>query len=533
MHAIVACPPKKELGSDNRFRIASDGGESAPNEERATISRMTLDQAIQLAIKHQRAGRLTEAERVCQQILAVQPRCADALNLLGVMACLGGRNDVAVDLIGRAIAINPAVAVYHTNLGSVLRGMGRAREAIAEFREALRRGPERSEFYSNLGCALRGEGQLDEAIAALEAALRLNPNQAEVYSNLGNALLELGRLEEAMRAYKSGAAINPRHAEVQFNLAMCLLLQGDMASGWPLYEWRLKSPDRNRQEQQIDRPRWTGEPLAGKRILLRAEQGLGDTIHFLRYAGLVAGRGAAVIVQCQPELIGLLRQLPAVTQWVSTEEVLPPFDLHCPLLSLPLAFGTTLSSIPLQDPALHAADDRVAFWRARLADDSSELKAGLVWAGNPSHKNDRNRSIPLSLLVPLANVPRVRLFSLQKGSAAEQIRSCALNQNIADYSDELVDFSDTAALIENLDLIITVDTAVAHLAGAMGKPVWLLLPFAPDWRWLLERSDSPWYPSMRLFRQSRPGDWSGVVERVLAELTSLSRTDVRGRSPGR
>lgn len=481
--------------------------------------RMTLDEAMHLALGHHRSGRLDEAETLCRRVLARQPDRDDALNLLGVMAFRAGHNDIAMELVSRAVRINPAIAEYHSNLGNLLRVAGRSQDAIVAYQTALRIKPDFPEVYSNLGCALASEGRLHEAVAAHRSALALNPNLAEAHSNLANALVDQGRIDEAIAAYRSAVSINPEQAEVQCNLAMCQLLKGDWEAGWRGYEWRLKCGDAEDPSGGFTQPRWQGEDLGGRTILLYAEQGLGDAIQFIRYVGPVAKRQGTVIVQCQPQLIQLFKQLPNVTQRFATGDVLPPFDVQCPLMSIPSVLGTRLESIPPQMPRLRAPPNCRESWKARLTGDSAKLKVGLVWAGNPSHRNNLNRSIERSLLAPLADVPGVRLFSLQKGSEDR-----GANPVLVDYTGELRDFSDTAGLIENLDLVISVDTATAHLAGAMGKRVWLLLPFAPDWRWMLDRPDSPWYPTMRLFRQDRPGDWAGVIRRVAAELAFLSAT---------
>lgn len=489
---------------------------------------MNFDEAMHLALRHHQAGDLEQAEMLCREILAQQPDRDDALNLLGVMAFRAGYNDIALELIRRAIRVNPSMAEYHSNLGNLQRAAGNAQEAIASYQAALKIKPNSPEVYSNLGCALAGEGRLDEAVAAHRSAVALNPNLAEAHSNLGNTLVDQCRIDEAIAAYRSAVSIDPEHAEVQCNLAMCLLLKGEWESGWRAYEWRLKCDDGQGSSLNFAQPRWQGEAIGGRTILLHAEQGLGDAIQFIRYAGLVAGRQGRVIVQCQAELIELFKQLPEVAEWIATGDELPAFDVHCPLMSLPSVFGTTLGSIPPQSPRFRAAADRSEFWRARLASDSAKLKVGMVWAGNPKHRNDRNRSIEWSLLAPLAQVPDVQLFSLQK-SPTWQTGSAGQDPPWLDYTEELHDFADTAALIENLDLVISVDTAVAHLVGSMGKPVWVLLPFAPDWRWMLNCSDSPWYPTMRLFRQDRPGDWPSVIDRVVTELTSLSAAHQRRR----
>jgi Flp pilus assembly protein TadD len=483
------------------------------------MAQVTIEQAMWRASDLHRAGRLPEAEKLCRQVLAAQPDRADAWNLLGILFHTAGRPAMAADLIGRAVAAAPTVAEYHSNLGNVLRAAGRLDEAIAAYRDALAIQPGAAAVHSNLGAALVARGDVGQGIEGYRTAIGLDPSLAEAHSNLGNALLDLGRIGDAIDAYRAAIAIVPDHAEVRCNLGMCLLLRGEFAEGWAELEWRLRCGDAGRAARHFAHPRWAGEPLAGRTILLHAEQGFGDTIHFLRYAGLVAARGGRVVVECQPELVPLLRQLPSVAEWVAHGEHLPRFDVHCPLLSLPRVFDTRLDTVPPMGPPLSADADRAAMWRGRL--DAAGPRVGLCWAGNPGHANDRNRSIPLADLAPLAEaLPHGRFASLQVGPAAGQALSAAW-PNLLDASAELRDFTDTAALIDRLDLVITVDTAVAHLAAAMGKPTWLLLPFTPDWRWMLDRSDSPWYPSMRLFRQTSPGKWAEVVSRVAAELRAL------------
>jgi hypothetical protein len=301
------------------------------------------------------------------------------------------------------------------------------------------------------------------------------------------------------------------------------LLHGDFEHGWPEYEWRWKTRDFSSGRRPFTQPQWDGGSLNGRTILLHAEQGLGDTLQFIRYAPLVAEAAGNIVVECPAPLKRLLRHSLRQVPVLSKGEPLPPFDIHCPMLSLPLACRTTLANIPRQVPYLNADSELAAHWQGKLVSQRELLKVGLAWAGNKAHKNDRHRSIELSTLAPLGEVPHVSFISLQKGEPAKQATRAPAGITLFDWSNELGDFADTATLIANLDLIISVDTAVAHLAGAMGKPVWTLLPFVPDWRWLLEREDSPWYPTMRLFRQSAPGDWSGVITRVVGALLRFAR----------
>jgi hypothetical protein len=312
--------------------------------------------------------------------------------------------------------------------------------------------------------------------------------------------------------------VNPDFADAHWNLSFALLLAGNYEEGWQEYEWiwRLKKP-----MHTLPQPVWDGADIKGKRILLYAEQGFGDVIQFVRYAPMVAEKGAEVIVGCQKELKSLLKSLPGVSAVVAFGEALPHYDFQCPLPSLPRIFHTTLENMPSSVPYLHADFGSIAKWRDRLQNDTYSLNIGLTWAGSPGHLNDRNRSCPIDLFVPITRIDGVRLFSLQKDIPKQWTGSSLSEMDIIDYTGDMEDFSDTAGIIMNLDLVITVDTVVAHLAGALGKPVWTLLPYSPDWRWMLNREDSPWYPTMRLFRQPSPGDWISVISKVHYELHNV------------
>ena len=483
------------------------------------MPQMTLDQAFQLAFKHQAAGRLKEAEALYQQILAVKPDHADSLHLLGVIAGQRDDNAAAVEWISKAIALAPEAAMYHNNLGAFSRRMGKMDQAMAAYKKAVELQPDYADARYNLGNILRDSGHLDQSIAEYIEAVRLRPGHAETHNNFGFALLELGRIEDAAAQYRDAIRLRPDYADAHLNLAFALLVRGDFERGLPEYEWRARRPAHGMPP--LPQPQWDGGELTGKTILIRSEQGLGDGIQFVRYVPLLAARGATVILECLPELRRLFQDAPGAAHVVARGEAPAPFDLHCPLASLPLVFGTRLESIPAVTPYLHADSRVVQAQAARLNINGDTLNVGLVWAGNPDHRNDRKRSMSLEQLSPLAEVKGVRFFSLQKGKPAEQVRTPPAGMNLLDAAGELSDFADTAALIARLDLVITVDTAVAHLAGAMGRPVWVLLPFAPDWRWLLGRDDSPWYPTMRLVRQDAPGQWEPVVARVEKELAGL------------
>jgi Flp pilus assembly protein TadD len=513
---------------------------------------------LELAISHHQAGRLAEAQQLYRQILTHHPQHPDALHLLGVAALQLGRTDEAVALIRQAIAANPTAAPFHANLAEALKQQGKLDEAIAALRAALRLQPNFPAAYNNLGTALHEKGHRDEAIAAYRDALRLDPNHAAAHNNLGNLLRLSGELDaagasfrtalrlepantealynlaltfkdqdrvhDAIAGFRAVLHLNPNHVEAHWNLALALLQLGDYREGWQHYEWRKRKSDFSRFALGLPQPNWDGSDLAGRSIFLHTEQGLGDTIQFIRYAPLVAAQRNAgkVIVGCRPNLLRLLRDggVAGVDHWIAPDQTLPPFQVHSALLSLPLVMGTTtLDQIPSRVPYLHATAETSHAWRKKLAADSSPLKVGLFWEGSIA---DRRRSIPLSALAPLAvsAPPGASFHSLQVGDPARQQRPPGMT--LHDYSAELTDFAETAGLIEQLDLVISVDTAVAHLAGAMAKPIWTMLPYQADWRWLEARDDSPWYPTMRLFRQKSRGQWDEVIQRVAAALANFT-----------
>jgi hypothetical protein len=327
-------------------------------------------------------------------------------------------------------------------------------------------------------------------------------------------------VREGIACQRKAIALEPDSPEPHNNLAHALLSSGELAEGFGEFEWRWKSAGFEAR-REFPQPVWNGKDHAGT-VLLTTEQGYGDTIQFIRYAPLVADRCGRVLLQCHRELISLVEGVPGLAQVIPLSAKLPAFDAHCTLLSLPHIFATTLATIPATVPYLKADPASAAAWAAKLPDDR-RLKIGLAWAGNPLHKNDRNRSLPLAALAPLAAVPGAVFFSLQKGAPGEQAKTPPDGMEIIDYMDDVRDFADAAALIANLDLVISVDTVIVHIAGAMAKPVWTLLPFSPDWRWMLDRSDSPWYPTMRLFRQPAIGDWASVMQSVAAELARVPR----------
>jgi Flp pilus assembly protein TadD len=472
---------------------------------------MTIQQNLNLAIQQHQAGQLAEAEKIYRQILTQQPNHADALHLLGVIAAQVGKPTTAIELIRRSVAIEPSVAQFHSDLGNAFRDAKQLDQAVTAYRHAIQLKPDYFIARNNLGNVLCDQGMLDDGIAAYRDALRYQPDFAGAYANLGKALRDKRQIDESIAALRKAIQLQPDYAEARHNLALSLLLKGDFANGWVEHEWRSRLKTSPRRD--FAQPRWDGSALNGRTILLHAEQGIGDSIHFARYVPMVNERGGRVVLQCQRELCRLLAGLAGIENVIGPDDADPKCDVHFPLLSLPLIFETRLNSIPASIPYLTADADLSAQWAARIAG-STAKKVGIVWAGAAGFSNDRNRSLPLASLAPLAKVADVNLYSLQKGAAAAQASAPPAGMKLIDHTALLNDFADTAALIAELDLVISVDTAVAHLAGAMGKPVWLLLPYAPDWRWRLERDDSPWYPTMRLFRQKAAGNWQETTERT-------------------
>jgi tetratricopeptide (TPR) repeat protein len=461
------------------------------------------------ALKDQ--GRLGEAILSYRRALALKPDFAIGHNSLGAALKDQGKPVDAEASYRKALALTADYPEAHSNLGVALTDQGRLDEAIASFRRALNLRPDFAEAHYNLGNTLRRHGNFDEAAASYKRALSLKPDFVDAHYNLGEALQDDCRFEEALASYDKALALMPDRVDARWNRAVALLTLGRYAEGWREHEWRWRrseTPPRNYMQ-----PLWRGEPLDNRAILLHAEQGMGDIVQFLRYAPLVAARGGRVTLQAPAAVARLARaSLGDRAQVVVEGDALPAFDLHCPLLSLPLAFATTLDTIPGDTPYLSADPAAAALWRERLGEGAG-LKVGLVWAGNPRHKNDHNRSIAFDRLAPLFGAEGVRWFSLQVGERRADLARLPTG-TIADLSDGLVDLADTAAAISALDLVIAVDTAVAHLAGALAKPVWLLVPLAPDWRWLIGRDDSPYYPTARLFRQPARGDWDSVASRV-------------------
>lgn len=500
------------------------------------------------------AGKLPEAAQLCRQVITREPNHADAMVMLAVICMHGGDNRSAVTHLKKAISLRPNVAEFHVNLAPALQALGRYDEAIATCRRAIELNGNLLGAYHNLAQAhqsslhfdlaeeasrktislqpsyapahnllalsLQCQERAEEAEAAARKAIELAPAFPQAWSTLCMVLMDQGRLGEAIAAVEQAIKLRPMMATAHYNHATALLLTGKLDEGFAEYEWRWQCPwydDLNRQYPSLP---WNGRPLPGKTILLHAEQGFGDVIQMIRYVPLVAERCGKVIVACQKELHRLLANVPGISKLIDVDNRDERFDAHLAIMSLPHIMGTRLETIPSQSPGLHTDAGLCELWSRRMSGVAGNRRVGVAWAGNPLHGNDRNRSIALPRFAPLADVSKITWYSLQKSPAGA---SALMPLPLIDFTSEFDDFAATAAFISNLDLIITADTAVAHLAGAMGKPVWVLLPFAPDWRWMRDRTDSPWYPTARLFRQPARGEWTSVIASVREALLSYGK----------
>ena len=448
----------------------------------------------------------------CDRALALQPDSANAFSNRGTALYGLKRFDEALASYDRALALQPDDVTTLSMRGFTLHEMRRFDEALASYDRALALQPNDADVLNNRGLALDKLKRHDEALASCSRAIGLRPHFYTAFNSRGTILYDLRRYDEALADYERAIALRPDFAEAHWNEALVKLITGDFERGWAKYEWRWNKESWVKARRNFPQPLWLGgTAIDGKAILLHSEQGLGDTIQFCRYAPMVAARGARVILEVEKSLRELMTTVAGVAQVISKGDPLPDFDVHCPLLSLPLAFGTQLETIPSGRPYLRAPSANSASWEMRLG--PKRPRIGLVWSGNAVHQNDRDRSISLRSLLPLLDIDAT-FVSLQKDVRAADAATLAEHGRIIQLGDALKDFSDTAAAISQLDLFISVDTSVAHLAGALGMPVWVLLAAAPDWRWLLDWDTSPWYPTARLFRQDDRRTWDSVVPQV-------------------
>lgn len=473
-------------------------------------------------------NRVPEAARSARRALALLPASAEALVNLAETALAGQRAEEAERAARRAAALAPGSPAALMMLGSACTAQKRWDEAEAAYRGALNLARGYGAAWGNLGSLLAGQGRFDEALEAFATAERHGFSGPSLWAARGGALLAMARPVEALADFDRVLEARPGDAGMRWNRGFARLLAGDCEGGWPEFDWRRHDTRAEPPWRRFAQPTWTGGDIAGRTILLYAEQGLGDTLQFVRYVPLVAERGARVILEVQPPLMSVLSGLPGVERLIARGDPLPDFDLECPLMSLPRAFGTNLGDVPATVPYLRPDPQRAAAWSERLEDGQLTggpgLRVGLVWAGNPRFPGDALRSPRLAGLRSVLDVPGVRFYGLQKGPGREDLEGVDMPPFFTDLGPEIADFADTAAIMANLDLVISSCTGPAHLAGALGVPVWVVLPLSPDWRWLLGRDNSPWYPTARLFRQTRVGDWTEVAGRVANALRAAALT---------
>jgi tetratricopeptide (TPR) repeat protein len=481
--------------------------------------RKTEDLFLQGRI-HQNMGRLPEALDLYEQVLQRQPRHFEALHLLGVIAFQMRQFTMASDFLVRALQVNSGDAAAHSNFGLVLSELRHFDAALTHYEKAVALKPSYAQAYNNLGAVMLKLGRHEDSILAYDQAIVHKPDYAEAHCNRGISLAELNRCTEANRSFERAIALKPDFVDAHWNMSLNCLRNGEFVRGWAEFEWRWQRAESPLLFNGLKRPLWLGGgSIQGKTILLHGEQGFGDTLQFCRYARDLSALGAHVVLRVQKPLLNLLDGLDGVASLISTEDALPDFDYLLPLMSAPLALGTGLATIPNHKGYIENKPEKVAQWQTKLGARAKPC-IGLVWRGNSQHANDNNRSIALSELVkwlPLGP----KYVSLQKEMSLGDREVLDLRPDILDFGDSLADFSDTAALCTLMDVVISVDTSVAHLAGALGLPVWLLLPFNPDWRWLLDRCDSPWYPTAKLYRQEKAGVWAVALGLVQADLTEI------------
>ncbi|WP_136524498.1 tetratricopeptide repeat protein [Geomonas ferrireducens] len=524
-------PPTATAGQGSRAELLNDEGcaldEVGRQEEAVERYREAVRLAPEFIAPHYNMGnslytlgRNGEAIDCYRRALALDPALPQAWHNLALALKAQGALDEALHALKRAVAAAPDYLAARHNLGELYHETGALERAEETFRAILASDPGYLPSWNALGITLQIQGRLEEAVQCYRTALSRNPDYLHALNNLGSASRALGHLDEAIVCYRRVLELDPSYADARWNLSLVELQLGRYREGWPGYESRFEKVDPILRPQ-FSAPAWDGSSLAGRTILLHAEQGFGDTFQFVRYAPLLAAQGGRVLVQCQgAPIAAVLATVPGVERVLLREDPLPRFDCHASLMSLPFLCGTELATVPAHIPYLFADPLLVERWRPRIP--VGGLRVGLVWAGRKSYKDDLKRSLSLPLFAPLAGVPGMSLCALQVGDGAEQAAHPPPGMALTDLGSSIRSFADTAAILAQLDLVISADTAVAHLAGGMGVPVWVLLPAACDWRWLMEREDSPWYPTARLFRQKRRGDWGEVLERVARELATLT-----------
>jgi Flp pilus assembly protein TadD len=511
----------------------------------------------QFALALHQARRMEEAIKIYRRVTAIDPTDITILNNLCACLCDLGRFDEAAVACERALALDPTHAKALVNRGVIFEQQNNVGAAIGAYRRAVAAAPGEADGFANLAVALHRTGAIDEALAASDRAVALVPNHPLVRGNRAAILVSKGQVDEALAESHHAVALAPNHAlahtnhaavllmngkidealeeshravtlapanpTIRFNHSHLLLMCGDLRNGFSDYRWRRQCAGLFSSKLNFSAPEWQGEPFVGRTLLLFAEQGIGDALQFIRYLPMVAARGGDILLYVQATLVPLFRQLRGVAV-VAHNTPLPPFDLQSSLMDLPHVFGTTLEAVPADIPYLRADPVKVDAWRRKFSD-VAKLKVGIVWAGSPTHKADHYRSLAAEAVLPRLVTSGLQLYSLQKEPRPADVPViAALGSDVIDLAPDLGDFADTAAAVAALDLVISVDTSVVHLAGAIGRPAWVLLPYAQDWRWLRDRDDSPWYPSLRLFRQEKPQAWDGVLTRVAIALRQLVQT---------
>ena len=480
-----------------------------------TISFLTSE-----AFKYHQEGNLKEAKNIYEQILKHKPNHFDALQLLGILYGQINKKDKAIKLLELALQIKPDDAATLNNYGVILTEVNRTNDSYEVLDKATNIKPDYAEAYSNKGNTLKLLEKYDDAVKAYSKAIQLKPNYAEAYNNRGVIYKELSQMNLALKDLKKAISLKPDYPEANSTMGVTLLLTGNFSKGWEQYEWRWKDLSDPSVIRSFKQPLWDGKKsLKDKSILLYSEQGLGDTIQFSRYILLIKALGAKVILETHKELLNIVGSIDSNITVILMGQTLPHFDFQCPLLSLPLKFGTGLKNIPSPNRYICADKRIVPKWKKKIGSQKKPL-VGLAWEGNPLHKNDYNRSILLAELIP--HLPKkYEYIGLQKDIRESNLKTLKRSSMIDNLIDKNVSMDDTAAIIENLDIVISVDTSVAHLSASMGKPTWILLPFVPDWRWLLNRNDSPWYKSVKLFRQEKRGNWELVFKDLNKKLNVL------------
>ncbi len=484
----------------------------------------TIGDTLQRVIEQYAAGNLQEAELGCRQVLSVDPDNPDAIHFLGVIAYKVGRLDIAKEYINRAIKLAPENAACYNNMGNVSQSEKDFEGAVHWYTQTIQRDPGNQKAYNNLGVALTRLGRLEESALNFKTALKIDPNYVDAHNNLGETWRYLGEYDKALESTNKALSLSREYPMARWNRSFLYLLTGDFKKGWPEYEWRWRKPNVPVRKFETGSA-WDGSALNGKTVFVYEEQGMGDTLQFIRYLPLIKEAGGKVILEVLPPLLRLVLSFEGFDRlWAGIRNVdtrpTDRFDYHVPIMSLPGIFNTDIHSVPASVPYLHADPQLARVW-ARRMEDQGGFRIGIVWAGHPDHNNDYNRSVHLSRFAPLKKIEGISLYSLQKDKYDRWTDMDPSDLFKKDLGDDIIDFADTAAIMENLDLVISVDTSVVHLAGAMGKPIWTLLPFSPDWRWMLDRDDTPWYPTMKLFRQPGQGEWEPVFNRVKLELEKL------------